>query len=292
MDKIKISVPATSANLGSGFDCMGIAFKRYNTFEFEILEKGVEFSGWDERYANTDNLCYVAYKAACDKLEVDSNVKITSVSIDVPVSRGLGSSATLIVAGAVGANRLHGNRLTEDEIFRICTEIEGHPDNIAPAIFGGLCASVVADSIPFTVKYPVSDNVYFTAVVPNFEVLTKEARALIPSMVRREDAIFNMSRAAVLPRAFEKADFDLIKLATQDRLHERYKKKLFKNISDIEARAYECGAVAFLISGAGSTCLCISCDPISKKLNDSIKGLENSWVAIPMYVDNEGAREL
>ena len=291
MDKVKIKVPATSANIGSGFDCMGIAFKCYNTFEFEIIDNGVEFSGWDERYANTDNLCYMAYKAVCDKLGVSSNVRISSVSVDVPVSRGLGSSATLIVAGAVGANRLNGNRLTDEEIFGICTEIEGHPDNIAPAIFGGLCASVVADSVPFTVKYSVSDNVYFTAVVPDFEVLTKEVRALIPSMVRREDAIFNMSRVAVLPRALEKADFNLIKLSTQDRLHERYKKKLFRNISDVEARAYECGAVAFLISGAGSTCLCISKEPIADKLNSSIKELENSWIAIPMYVDNKGARE-
>jgi len=292
MDKIKIRVPATSANLGSGFDCLGIAFQCYNVFEFEKLSSGLKFEGCSEQYANMNNLSYVSYKAVCDKIGADSSVKITTVDIGVPVSRGLGSSATLIVAGAVAANRLHGDKLSKDEIFKICTEIEGHPDNIAPAIYGGLCASVVADSTPITVKYPVSEKIYFTAVVPDFEVLTKEARSLIPSMVRREDAVFNMSRTAILPFAFEKGDFDLIKVATQDRLHERYKKKLFKNVSDVEARAYECGAVSFLISGAGSTCLCISKDEISEELNKKTEKLDNAWVSIPLYVDNEGAKEV
>ena len=291
MDKIKIQAPATSANLGSGFDCLGIAFKCYNVFEFEKLDTGVEFVGCDDKYANMNNLSYVSYKAVCDKIGVDSSVRITTIDIGVPVSRGLGSSATLIVAGAVAANKLHGERLSKNEIFKICTEIEGHPDNIAPALFGGLCASVVADSTPITVKYPVSDIIHFTAVVPDFEVLTKEARALVPSMVRRADAIFNMSRTAILPKAFDEGDFDLIKIATQDRLHERYKKKLFKNVSDVETCAYECGVISFLISGAGSTCLCISDREIAEELNKKIERLENSWVSIPLFVDNEGAKE-
>ena len=291
MDKIKIKVPATSANLGSGFDCLGVAFNCYNVFEFEKLDSGVEFSGCDEKYANTDNLSYTAYKAVCDRIKADSSVRITTVDIGVPVSRGLGSSATLIVAGAVAANKLHGEKLTKNEIFKICTEIEGHPDNIAPALFGGLCASAVTDSVPVMVKYPVSDKIYFTAVVPDFEVLTKEARALIPSMIRREDAIFNMSRVSILPMAFEAADFDLIKIATQDRLHERFKRKLFRNVSDVETCAYECGAVSFVISGAGSTCLCISDKKIADELNSKTKKLDNAWTSMNLYVDNEGAKE-
>jgi homoserine kinase len=291
MDKIKIKVPATSANIGSGFDCMGIAFQRYNVFEFEKIPCGVEFVGCDDKYANMNNLSYVAYKAVCDRIGVKPFVKITELDVDVPVSRGLGSSATLIVAGAVAANRLNGDRLNKEQIFVICNEIEGHPDNIAAAIYGGLCASVVIDGTPLTVKYPVSEDIFFTAVVPDFEVCTRDARATLPSSVNYGDAVFNLSRTAILPHAFESGNFPLIKIATQDRIHERYKRCLFRNISEVEAMAYECGAAAFLISGAGSTCLCISDKPICDELNEKISRLENNWKAFSLTVDGEGAKE-
>jgi len=291
MDKIKIKVPATSANLGSGFDCMGIAFQRYNVIDFERIPSGVEFEGCDNKYANVNNLSYVAYKAVCDRLGARPCVKITEERIDVPVSRGLGSSATLIVAGAVAANELHGSRLTKEQIFSICNEIEGHPDNIAAAIYGGLCASVVIDGTPVTVKYPVSDEIYFTAVVPDFEVKTRDARSTLPKQVEYRDAIFNLSRTAILPHAFETANFSLIKIATQDMIHERYKRQLFRNVSEVEATAYECGAISFIISGAGSTCLCISDKPIEDELNERIRRLENNWRAFSLTVDSEGARK-
>ena len=291
MDKIRIRVPATSANIGSGFDCIGIAFQRYNTFEFEKIPAGVEFVGCDDIYANMNNLSYIAYKAVCDRLGAKPWVKITELSIDVPVSRGLGSSATLIVAGAIAANALNGDRLTKEQIFSICNEIEGHPDNIAAAIYGGLCASVVIDGTPVTVKYPVSEEIFFTAVVPDFEVSTREARLTLPKQISYTDAVFNLSRTAILPHAMESANFSLIKIATQDRIHERYKRCLFRNISEVEAAAYGCGAISFLISGAGSTCLCISDKPICKELNEIISGLENKWKAFSLTVDSDGAKE-
>lgn len=292
MDKVRIRVPATSANLGSGFDCLGIAFQKYNVFEFEKIPFGIIFKGFKPKYENVHNLTYVAYKAVCDKIGADSSVRITDLETGVPVSRGLGSSATLIVAGAVGANMLHGNILNKEEIFKICTEIEGHPDNVAAAIYGGLCASVSLESGPISVKYSVSDKVYFTAVIPDFEVRTRSARATLPKFVECKDAIFNMSRTAILPKAFEDGDFKLIKIATQDRLHEIYKRQLFKNISEVENEAYSVGAASFVISGAGSTCLCISNKPICDEFNEKISKLENNWRAISLTVDNEGARNI
>lgn len=291
MDKIRIKVPATSANLGSGFDCFGIAFQKYNVFEFEKMTLGVKFEGCKDKYANVNNLSYVAYKAVCDRLGVKCNVRITTVDIDVPVSRGLGSSATLIVAGAVAANALNGNRLTREQLFTICNGIEGHPDNIAAALYGGLCASVVIDGTPVTVKYPVSEDIYFTAVIPNFEVRTREARSTLPKQINHRDAVFNLSRTAILPHAMETGNMQLIKIATQDKIHEPYKRRLFRNISEVEAAAYQCGATSFIISGAGSTCLCISDRPIEKELNEAICKLENNWMAFSLTVDSEGARE-
>lgn len=288
MEKIKIRVPATSANLGSGFDCVGIAFKLYNVFEFEKIQNGLVFEGCAQKYANENNLAYRAYCAVCEKIGEDSSVKISFCDTDVPVSRGLGSSATLICAGAYAANALFGKRLNDNEILKICTEMEGHPDNVAPALFGSLCASVVESGVPRSVKFNVSEKLFFTALIPDFEVSTREARAALPKEIQRSDAIYNMSRVALLPHALSSGDAELIKVVTKDKIHEQYRKKLFKNVSEIEKICYECGALTFNISGAGSTCLCISLEDISEELSKKLVGVENGWKAINLEVSENG----
>ena len=211
---------------------------------------------------------------------------------DIPIARGLGSSAALIVAGAYAANALNGNKLSVQELFEICNSIEGHPDNIAPALFGGLCTSIVANGKPVVQKYNVSSKICFTALVPSFAVSTKEARSVLPETVKRDDAIFNMQRVALLPYAFEHGRLDLIPLVTDDKLHEEYRMPLYKNISEIEDKAVKLGAISFTVSGAGPTCLAYSKNPISDELNKSISGLDNEWVAYGLSVDNEGAKEI
>ncbi len=288
MQAVTVRVPATSANLGSAFDTAGIAFDLYNTFSFEKAD-ALTFEGFDPKFQNADNLAFVAYKSVCERLGVPSGVKITQNAIEVPVSRGLGSSATLIAAGAVAANALHGSKLSDMEILAVCTEIEGHPDNVAPALFGGLCVSLTDDGLPFSVCHRVSESICFTAVYPEFEVATRDARAVLPKEIDRHDAIYNLSRAALLPHAFETGNFELLRAVTKDKLHEPYRKKLFRNIAEIEKAAYECGAVSFIISGAGSTCLCISKEPIADKLNEKTASLANGWKAYAIHVDKSGA---
>ncbi|MBE6675072.1 MAG: homoserine kinase [Ruminococcaceae bacterium] len=293
MDKIKVRVPATSANLGSGFDCCGIALELYNVFEYEKIKSGVEFVGWDKAFANESNLAYLAYKAVCDKIGVDSCVKITIIDTGVPVSRGLGSSATLICSGAYAANKLHGMKLSKEEVFEICTELEGHPDNVAPALFGAFCTSVTdMKGNPYTVRTHVSKRIHFTVLIPDFEVQTHDARAVLPQMVKREDAVYNMSRVALLASAFKSGSGELLRIVTRDRLHQQYRRPLFKNIDEIEKCAYECGAISFMISGAGSTCLCLSTKMIEEKLNDKIKDLPNGWVAKELKISKYGTKEV
>jgi threonine synthase len=291
-NKVIVRVPATSANLGSGFDCTGIAFNKYDVFSFEETEKGVEFEGFLPIYANEENLAYVAYKRVMEKAGESASVKIKNIKTDIPIERGFGSSAALIVAGAYAANLLSGSKLTVDEVFNICNEIEGHPDNIAPALFGGLCTSIVDNGRPIAQKYSVSDEICFTALIPDFKVSTKDARAVLPENITREDAIFNMQRIALLPYAFEHGRLDLIGLVTDDRLHESYRKTLFKNIDEIERAAYECGALSFAVSGAGPACLVFSKHPIYTELSNKIKNKDNNWQAIGIAVDNEGAKEI
>ena len=291
-NKVIIRVPATSANLGSGFDCTGIAFRKYNVFSYEKLDSGIEFENFPDIYSNESNLAYVAYKKVCDYVGANPSVRIKNIHTGVPIARGLGSSAALIVSGAYAANLLTGNKLSVNEIFSICNSIEGHPDNIAPALFGGLCTSIVENGIPITQKYTVSDKICFTALIPDFKVSTKDARAVLPKSIDRDDAIFNMQRIALLPYAFEHGRLDLIHLVTDDRLHESYRKTLFKNIEEIEKASFDCGALAFAVSGAGPTCLAFSENPIYKQINEIIAGYENSWVAFGLSVDNEGAKEI
>lgn len=291
-NKVIVRVPATSANLGSGFDCTGIAFRRYNILSFEKTADSVEFESFESEFSSKDNLAYIAYKKVCDTVGCDAFVKIKSIKTDIPITRGLGSSAALIVAGAYAANLLTGQKLTVQQIFEICNSIEGHPDNIAPALFGGLCTSIVANGKPKAQKYAVSDKICFTAVVPSFKVDTKSARAVLPKNIDRNDAIFNMQRVALLPYAFEYGSTELIKLVTEDRLHESYRKPLFRNINLVENAAYECGAISFTVSGAGPTCLAFSTTPIANELNAKISNLENDWVAFSVSVDNEGAKEI
>lgn len=289
MSAVTVRVPATSANLGSAFDTAGIAFALYNTFRFETSDT-LRFVGFEAAYCNERNLAYVAYRAVCDKLGADPAVTITQLACDVPVSRGLGSSATLTAAGAVAANALHGGRLTDAELLAICTEIEGHPDNAAPALFGGLCLSLTDEGVPYTARYPVSTRIVFTVVYPAFEVSTREARAVLPDTVSRRDAVFNLSRAAMLPRALETGDPALIRAATRDRLHEPYRKGLFRNVDEVEAAARACGAYCFLISGAGSACLCLSDTEIAQALSERLLPLANQWRAQALSIDGDGAR--
>ena len=291
-DKVTVRVPATSANLGSGFDCTGVAFRRYNVLSFEKTSGEIIFENFNPEFSNEQNLAFVGYRKVCERIGVIPAVKIKNIKTEIPISRGLGSSAALIVAGAYAANVLCGKKLTVQEVFEICTEIEGHPDNIAPALFGGLCTSIVEGDTVISQKYTVSDKICFTALVPDFKVQTSDARASLPQIINRKDAIYNMQRIALLPYAFEHGRLDLIKFVTGDRLHEQYRKELYKNFSDVEKIALEEGALAITVSGAGPVHIAYSEIPIAEKIKSRIQGIENNWVALGLSVDNEGTKEI
>ena len=232
------------------------------------------------------------YKSVLAELGVNDEVEISFEEIGVPLTRGLGSSAALLAAGAYAANAIYGKKLTDNDLLKICTKIEGHPDNVAPALFGGLCVSLCDGDKAFLLKSAVSSDIKFTAIIPEFKVNTKDARKVLPASVPFKDAIFNSARCALISKAFKDGDFDMIAEVTKDRLHQNYRKKLFKNAEEIEEIAYETGAKAFFVSGAGPTLLAVSDKEIADKLNERIKDKENGWKAIGLEADNEGTREI
>ena len=293
MKKVTVRVPATTANLGPGFDAFGCALQLYTDVTFEETESGLEITGCDEEFAGPDNLAYVSYCAVLASLSEE--VKGVKIHIDanIPICRGLGSSAALLVAGAMGANVLRGNRLSTQGLLNITNAMEGHPDNLAPAFFGGLTASMVDNGLPVAVNFPLHPDWEFLALVPDFNMPTVKARAVLPEQVSRADAIYNIAHGALVLKALELGDEKLLRNAMQDKLHQPYRKHMMEDYETIESVARTAGA-AFCLSGAGPTLLCITRDKtLKEKLAEKLPKLtKRNWQIMPLHIAFEGAKVL
>lgn len=286
-----IQVPATSANLGPGFDSFGIAWKLYNRIEFDVNCDTLQISGCDARYADENNLAYRAYRHTLERCGIiPGGLSIRFVSTDIPVSRGLGSSAALCCAGILAANELHSLRLQKQDMLSLATELEGHPDNAAPALFGGFTVSAVCGGKAVTECCPVSQDLHFTVLIPDFELSTARARAALPGTVSMADAVFNLSHASFMLRALEKGDMELLTLAMDDKLHQPYRRALIPGYDKAEALAKELGAAGICISGAGSTLLCVSDSPsVGTKLKEALSEKLPGWRVENVEIDRMGA---
>ena len=293
MRSVTIRVPATTANLGPGFDAFGCALQLYTDVTFEETESGLQITGCDEAFAGPDNLAYVSYCAVLESL--NEEIKGVKIHIDahIPICRGLGSSAALLVAGAMGANVLRGNRLSTQGLLNITNAMEGHPDNLGPAFFGGLTASMVDNGLPVTVSFPLHSDWEILALVPDFDMPTPKARAVLPQQVSREDAIYNISHGAMVLKALELGDEKLLRHAMQDKLHQPYRKHMIVDYEAIEELVRTNGA-AFCLSGAGPTLLCITRNKaLKEKLQKKLPAItEANWEIMPLHVEFAGARVL
>ncbi|MBQ6839606.1 MAG: homoserine kinase [Oscillospiraceae bacterium] len=290
MKRVTIRVPATTANLGPGFDAFGCALSLYTDVTFEEMEEGLQITGCDEEFTGPDNLAYVSYCAVLASLSEEVRGVKIHIDAHIPICRGLGSSAALLVAGAMGANVLRGSRLSTQGLLNITNAMEGHPDNLAPAFYGGLTASMVDNGLPVTVNFPLHPDWEFLALVPDFDLPTAKARSVLPAQLNRADAIYNISHGALVLKALELGDEKLLRNAMQDRIHQPYRKSLVKDYDAIEALVRTNGA-AFCLSGAGPTLLCITRD---KKLDEKLaKKLDSitqaNWQMMPLHVEFQGA---
>ena len=295
MRRVHVRVPATTANIGPGFDCLGCALSLYAGFTCEILDEPgrLEITGCPEIYRNEDNLFVRAYRRAEREMDVRPASIRVDIHTDVPVSRGLGSSASLLAGGVAAANALNGGLLSRQTLVELCNEMEGHPDNIAPAVLGGMCASFVEDGKPVTVQVDVAENVGFIALIPNFETETKAMRAVLPKEIPFADAVFNSSRLAVMLHGFERGDLELIAKALDDRLHQPYRRPLIHEYFRAEAAAKEAGCAAFCISGSGSTCLGVceasGAETVAEKIQQALSDSQYEWRVRALKVDREGS---
>lgn len=251
---IRIQVPATSANLGSGFDSLGIALTLYNQVWMEESDT-LDISCKDDVVVPTDesNLIFWAarrlYEFCGHKLP---GLKIVQLN-NIPMARGLGSSSACIVAGILGANRLLGSPLSQQHLINLAAEIEGHPDNTTPAIEGGLTASAIEAGRVYSVSVPVSDKIRFALLIPPFELKTEKARSVLPREYSREDAVYNLSRSALMAASLFSGRLENLRVAVQDRIHQPYRAGLIQNLDDVFRLSYELGSLGTYISGAGPT---------------------------------------
>ncbi|MBE6086644.1 homoserine kinase [Clostridium beijerinckii] len=290
---ITVRVPATSANMGPGFDTLGIALNLYNDFGFREIEDGLKFNGMPEEFCNEDNIIYKAMKYCFDKAGYKiKGLEISEIKQDVPVSRGLGSSSTCIVGGLVGANEILGKKFSEEELLEMAVEIEGHPDNVAPALLGGMVVAIVDENKTYYDKIDVKNGIKFISIIPNFRLSTEEARKVLPKEISLKDGVYNVSRAALMVACFSSGKYELLRYACKDAFHQNYRSKLIPGFEEVYNKSYELGALACYLSGAGPTIMAIideKDERFSNKLKEflQIKGLE--WNILELSLDNAGA---
>ena len=260
---ITIKIPATSANMGAGFDCLGIALDIWNTVSVEIGARGFEISGYgaDDLPRDSSNMVL----ASVERAFAEAGEPVPELRVrchnDIPTARGLGSSSAALVGGLMAGNALSGGRLSRDDLFRIAAEVEGHPDNVAPALYGGMrIAALDEDGGGDAISAPVPVPPELSAVlyIPNVPMPTDEARGLLGAEVPRADAVFNIARAALLVRAMATGDLRHLRTATQDRLHQPARQTIFFPMKNIIHAALGAGALGAFLSGAGSTVLALA----------------------------------
>ena len=262
MSLVRVRVPATSANLGPGFDSLSLALDWWNEADFVLDGEGMQVEvhseGAKSLPSGRDNLIAAAAlrlfqltgASAPHGLRINCNNTI-------PLGSGLGSSAAAVLLGLLGANRLLGDPLSMDQILALAAELEGHPDNAAPALFGGLTAAVMTSNGVIYRRLAVP-ALALAVVVPQFSLPTRAARAALPAQVALEDAVYNLSRSTLVVEALRSADLDLLGQVMDDRLHQPYRLPLIPGAQAARQAALDAGAVACVLSGAGPSLLAVA----------------------------------
>ncbi len=242
-----VKVPATSANLGPGFDSMGVALSLYNTYTFRYGQPGDD----------NNSLMALASHAVFNHLGLPSPDVQIEVQADIPMARGLGSSAACVIAGCLAANAYTGQQLNTDALLDIATSVEGHPDNVAPALLGGITVSLMHEGVRYHHFTPQRD-LQFVALVPDYQLSTEKSRQVLPQSVPFHDATSNASRSAFLALSLYLGHHEDLAFATEDHLHQPYRKTLMPDYDRVVEALGNLGENTVYLSGAGPTIMCIT----------------------------------
>lgn len=266
LNSVTVTVPATTANLGPGFDCLGAALTLCNRFRFSRTNDPakplhIEATGPEAERVSRDhtNLVYAAFTTLYEKQGLELPSIRIDIELGVPLSRGLGSSSTAIVGGLVGANQLAGSPLNQAEIAALATDLEGHPDNVVPALMGGCYLAAGGQGNPWTLcDVPWHPDITPVVAIPDFELSTTMARQVLPPHYSRDDAVFNAAHVGLLVRGLESGNGHWLENALCDRIHQPYRQTLIPNYGTAYDAALAAGAWGLVISGAGPTLLALT----------------------------------
>lgn len=288
---IKIKVPATSANMGPGFDCLGIALNLYNYFYIEEVDRGLEIEGCNEQFKNEDNLVFSSMRKCFEIIGYKPKGIKIKMQCEIPISRGLGSSAACILAGVIGANEIAGGVLSRKQILEIASKIEGHSDNIAPALLGGMTIAIKDGEQVFCERINISKEIKLCALIPNFTLSTSESRAVLPKEIPYKDAVFNVGRTALMIASLVNGNFSLISMGCEDKLHQFYRASLIENYDEIIRKCKELNCLGTFLSGAGPTIMVMlekENTEFSDNIENYVKGFKNKWVVKELIPNYEG----
>jgi homoserine kinase len=291
-------VPATTANLGCGFDILGLALQLYNAFTLTITAT----PGWRVRLpagmalpTDSNNLVYRAARRLFEHVgDIPPGLDL-SLTTAIPLARGLGSSSSAIVGGLVAANYLTGSTLDKEALLAMAVDLEGHPDNVTPALMGGLTVSYTVDTQHRYVRLAFPQELTLIVTIPDFELPTAQARAVLPTQVSRADAVFNCSRTALFIYAVLHQRYDLFAAAMADRLHQPYRASLIPGMTEAITAGYAAGALGVALSGAGPTLLAIAQEhvtAVAAALHDAFQGHGITCQTRQLHVDSSGATVL
>jgi homoserine kinase len=293
--RVRVRVPASSANLGPGFDALGLAFALYNDVtleESDQLAVSIEGEGAARLETGPGNVVVRAVRMAFDAGGRSFRGARVHCVNRIPLQRGLGSSAAAWVSGLVGGNALLGGPIDLDALLGLAARAEGHPDNVTAALLGGLTVSCSAGERVAGMTLPVPPEVRWVVLVPEVENATREARTVLPESVSRADAVFNVQHVSLLLASLVAGRPDLLEVAMHDRLHQPYRARLFPWMDRVAAAARAAGALGCVLSGAGPSMLAAvlgAPDPVARAMENALRGAGVPGGALALEVDAAGA---
>lgn len=300
MKKARVRVPATTANLGAGFDSLGAALQLYNYIEAEETESGlsIEILGDTGEFLPTDekNLVYKTMAYLFEKAEYTPKGLSLKLENHIPVTRGLGSSSACIVGGLLTANRLCNEPFSKRELMCMAAKLEGHSDNSTAAFAGGFTVSVYEKEDIFYSSHPIRSDLKFILLVPDFAVMTKKARSSLPRFYPLRDVSFNISHAALTVAAIISGEYENLLCAVEDRIHEPYRKTFIEGYQKIHNRLKSYGALGTYISGSGPTMISLvegeDAESFLADMREYMQKTHPGWTTMLLDADNEGAKLL
>lgn len=285
----KIISPATSANMGAGFDCLGVCLSLANNMIFSEYDDAVIINNHADTIRNKSNLIIKSLYDTCEIIGTSIKGVKLDIKTAIPLSRGLGSSASCISAGIAAAYMFAGITPNKSEIFELAAKMEGHADNVAPNIFGGGTLSYKKDGLFNCMNMNINPQYQFVAMIPDFKLSTKKAREVLPAAYSREDVVFNLSRVGMMINALQSGNNSLLSDALDDRIHQPYRIALIRGYDEVVKIAKKCGAIGTYLSGAGPSIMAITDqEDTAKKIIQAFREKDLNWQVEDLHINTEG----